>query len=369
MTPQRVERAGDAPVVDQVQQPPRQPVERSDIDRVVRSAADPAWDHAHPAAHRHERPLRDRRGLDHDLGRRLPCTHDQHASPEEPAPIAATSAPPLSADIDSARPPRKPTVRACENRAAPTRALIAATRPPRLPGRDAAPLRLRLETRRRASPVGWIGSSIPIGMVDHTLGYGQVDVQTRRRLSRQDWVQAALEAIAEGGLAAVAVVPLAKRLGATKGSFYWHFPTREALVLAALADWEQSHTAAVIAEIEAASDDPLQQLRLLFKRVTALAARDRIELALLATADHPTVQPVLDRVTRRRIEFAAQLFQQLGFSGAQARRRALLAYSTYLGYAQLVHATPQLLPRAQAAKRAYLNDVLTALTSPPSDRG
>jgi AcrR family transcriptional regulator len=194
-----------------------------------------------------------------------------------------------------------------------------------------------------------------------------VALQTRTRLSRQSWVQAALDAIAEGGLAAVAVVPLAKQLGATKGSFYWHFANREALVEAALAEWEHSHTAAVIAEIEASSDDPLQQLRLLFKRVTALAARDRIELALLATADHPTVRPVLDRVTRRRIDFVAGRFQRLGFSRAQANRRALLAYSAYVGHAQLVHATPQLLPRAQAAKRAYLSDVLLTLTAPPSD--
>jgi len=186
------------------------------------------------------------------------------------------------------------------------------------------------------------------------------------RLSRQDWVDAALAAMAEGGLAAVAVVPLAERLGATKGSFYWHFASREALIEAALAAWEQTTTSAVIAEVYAASQDPRQQLRLLFKRVSGLAARNRIELALLATADHPTVRPVLDRVTRRRIEFAAELFQRLGFARADAKRRALLAYSAYLGYAQLVHATPHVLPRTQAATRAYLNDVLAALTSPPS---
>jgi AcrR family transcriptional regulator len=191
-------------------------------------------------------------------------------------------------------------------------------------------------------------------------------VPARTRLDRQAWVEAALDAIAEGGLAAVAVVPLAKQLGVTKGSFYWHFANREALVEAALAEWEQSHTAAVIAEIEATSDDPVQQLRLLFRRVTELAARDRIELALLANADHPTVHPVLDRVTRRRINFTAGLFQRFGLSRAQAKRRALLAYSAYLGHAQLLHATPQLLPRAQSAKRAYLNEVLVALTSPPS---
>jgi hypothetical protein len=99
--------------------------------------------------------------------------------------------------------------------------------------------------------------------------------------------------------------------------------------------------------------------------VTELAGRDRIELALLATADHPTVQPVLDRVTRQRITFVAELFRKLGFSQAQAGRRAQLAYTAYLGYAQLLHATPQLLPRTQAARRAYLEDVLAALTSPP----
>ena len=191
-------------------------------------------------------------------------------------------------------------------------------------------------------------------------------VPARTRLDRQAWVEAALDAIAEGGLAAVAVVPLAKQLGVTKGSFYWHFANREALIKAALAEWEHSHTAAVIAEIEATSDDPVQQLRLLFRRVTELAARDRIELALLANADHPTVHPVLDRVTRRRINFTAGLFQRFGLSRAQAKRRALLAYSAYLGHAQLLHATPQLLPRAQSAKRAYLNEVLVALTSPPS---
>jgi AcrR family transcriptional regulator len=195
-----------------------------------------------------------------------------------------------------------------------------------------------------------------------------VKTKARTRLSRQDWVDAALAAIAEGGLAAVAVVPLAERLGATKGSFYWHFPSREALIEAALAAWEQTTTSAVIAEIDAASQDPRQQLRLLFKRVTELAARDRIELALLATADHSTVRPVLDRVTRRRIDFAAELFQRLGFPRAEAKRRALLAYSAYLGHTQLVHATPQLLPQTTAAQGAYLNDVLAALTSPSSPR-
>ena len=59
-------------------------------------------------------------------------------------------------------------------------------------------------------------------------------------LSREAWGEAALEALAAGGLEAVAVEPLARRLGVTKGSFYWHFPSREALLREALALWEKA---------------------------------------------------------------------------------------------------------------------------------
>ena len=46
----------------------------------------------------------------------------------------------------------------------------------------------------------------------------------RARLSSADWEAGALDLLAEQGVSAVAVEPLARRLGVTKGSFYWHFP-------------------------------------------------------------------------------------------------------------------------------------------------
>lgn len=187
----------------------------------------------------------------------------------------------------------------------------------------------------------------------------------RRRLTREDWADAALTAIAEGGLAAVAVEPLAVRLGTTKGSFYWHFPNREALLAAALSRWQEQHTTAVNAEVSSQSDDPVKQLRLLIHRVIETAERDPIGLALLSTADHPLVAPVLAQVTEQRIAFIARLFGRLGFSPAASRRRALLAYSAYLGHAQLAHSTPQLLPASRAARRAYLDHAVAALTGSP----
>ena len=67
------------------------------------------------------------------------------------------------------------------------------------------------------------------------------------RLSADDWAAAALEQIAEQGVSAVAVEPLARRLGVTKGSFYWHFPSRDALLQAALERWETHEQAVVFA--------------------------------------------------------------------------------------------------------------------------
>ncbi|WP_418959111.1 TetR/AcrR family transcriptional regulator [Streptomyces tritici] len=178
----------------------------------------------------------------------------------------------------------------------------------------------------------------------------------RKRLSARDWADAALTAMGEGGLAAVAVEPLAARLGTTKGSFYWHFANREALVEAALARWEEVSTEALIAAVET-EPDPAAQMRTLFLTATAEAAEDPLEVSLLATADHPQVAAVLRRVTERRLGYVAELFERLGFPPETARRRGLLAYTSYLGHAQLQHAAPEALPQDPA----YLESVLETL--------
>src|SRR3546814_19576689 len=74
--------------------------------------------------------------------------------------------------------------------------------------------------------------------------------ERKGRLGAEDWAQAALDLIAENGVAAVAVEPLARRLGVTKGSFYWHFPSRDALLKAALERWESVEQEAVFGTLE-----------------------------------------------------------------------------------------------------------------------
>jgi AcrR family transcriptional regulator len=186
-------------------------------------------------------------------------------------------------------------------------------------------------------------------------------------LSATDWADIALTAIGQGGLAAVAIEPLAARLGATKGSFYWHFANREALIDAALARWEAVHTEGFITELET-EPDPALRLRRLLNTVITVAATDRIEMSLLATADHPQIAPVLRRVTERRIAYVERLFEQLGFSHPEARRRAVIGMSVYLGHVQLAHTAPKALPAARRPDRDYLDLIFTLLTAETSAR-
>lgn len=181
----------------------------------------------------------------------------------------------------------------------------------------------------------------------------------RRPLSANDWARAALAAIGEGGVAAVAVEPIAARLGTTKGSFYWHFRNRRALLDAALRCWEQEQTEAVIEAMEA-EPDHVHRLRRLFASAIE-GRRDPAEMTLLAAAGDPAVAAVLRRVTARRVSYMAQVFEELGLASATAQSHALIAYNSYLGYLQLAHAAPQVLPQGSAAIERYLSDLLNAL--------
>lgn len=154
------------------------------------------------------------------------------------------------------------------------------------------------------------------------------------RLSAEDWAQAALDLIAEEGVAAVAVEPLARRLKVTKGSFYWHFPSREALLKAALERWESVEQENVFGTLEAVSD-PRERLRSLFQVVAHEVKSHVIYAELLKAMDHPVVQPVMQRVSGRRLDYLTASFRQAGMARVEAQQRARLTYAAYLGFLQL----------------------------------
>ncbi|MDG4820337.1 TetR/AcrR family transcriptional regulator [Asanoa sp. WMMD1127] len=183
------------------------------------------------------------------------------------------------------------------------------------------------------------------------------------RLGPDDWTAAALTAIGEQGLAGVAVEPLAARLGTTKGSFYWHFPNREALLEAALRSWDETYTDAILRTVDA-EPDPVARLQALFVAVTA-SERAPVEVHLHAAADHPAVAPAMRRAVARRTAYIAAQLTALGFDQAEADRRALFVYATYVGHIQLVVRIPDAIPQGPA-RDAYLATILAAVLGRPT---
>lgn len=169
-------------------------------------------------------------------------------------------------------------------------------------------------------------------------------------------MEAAYRAIAEGGVAAVAVEPLARRLGVSRGSFYWHFGDRGSLVEAVLARWEAEATGATISVTERIEDPRERLVRLAEEAFGEVPSGDgasgedvfqrrAFELAVSDAADDPIVRPFLRRVTGRRIGYLEECYGALGFPAEEARYRALMVYATYAGTVRLFRDLPGRVPR------------------------
>jgi AcrR family transcriptional regulator len=153
------------------------------------------------------------------------------------------------------------------------------------------------------------------------------------RQGRDSFLRAAFEVLAETGWQDLRISTLCARLGVTKGSFYWHFEDREALLLAVLAAWEGQGTEDIIATVEGTRLSPAERLRTLAHTVFADDPRnDRIEAAIRAwAAASPQAAATVARVDARRLEYVRDLLQAVGHSRAVATHRSAILYRTLVG--------------------------------------
>lgn len=168
------------------------------------------------------------------------------------------------------------------------------------------------------------------------------------RLGPDDWVAAALDAIATGGVGNVSVERLAAELGATKGSFYWHFKDRGALISAALTAWLAAREQHVIG-LMAGAEGPRGRLAALMSPASLEHETVTIEAALTGDAGDPLVAEVLATLTRRRLRLLESIFREVDPDGYKSR--ALFASAAYLGWLQLLRYFPELVPKGSALKR------------------
>jgi len=150
------------------------------------------------------------------------------------------------------------------------------------------------------------------------------------RLSAAAWTDKATEALAKRGVAAVRIEPLARALGVTKGSFYWHFADRRALLDAVLEEWERRATTQVIEAVEQACEAPDDRLRALVRLVFRHGAP--LDRAVRAWASHDeSAAARVKRVDAQRYEYVRHLLEACGKARATAAMRARLFYTALIG--------------------------------------
>jgi AcrR family transcriptional regulator len=161
----------------------------------------------------------------------------------------------------------------------------------------------------------------------------KVAVQTQRG-TRDIWLDAAYDALIEGGVEAVRVMPLAENLNVSRTSFYWHFDDREALLNALVAHWRDKNTGNLIHQTRLFAETICEAVLNLFDCWIDPELFDaRLEFAMRNWSQtSPELKEIFRETDSERIQAIRAMFARFGFDPYQADIRASTIYLTQVGY-------------------------------------
>jgi len=174
------------------------------------------------------------------------------------------------------------------------------------------------------------------------------------QLSAQDWLDQGLKTLATQGFSALKAEPLAKAMGVSRGSFYWHFASLGAFHAAILKQWREVAAEAIIAHVEAASADA-DPLTVLLRRVFSEKLALERAVRSWATFD-PGAAKAVQAIDRRRLDYAEGLIRARGVAREVAQARAQIVYWAFLGYALTDK------PQPKAQREAILAELVRIAT-------
>jgi len=154
------------------------------------------------------------------------------------------------------------------------------------------------------------------------------------KATRQDWLDAAMALLVEGGASEVKVQPIGARLGVSRSSFYWYFRDREDLLEQLLREWERTNTEILIRHCALPAATITEAVCNLFR---CLVGRNefnyRLDFAVREWARRdPSIRRVIDRADMARTQAIAEMFRRHGYDPAEADIRARVLYYQQIGY-------------------------------------
>ena len=148
----------------------------------------------------------------------------------------------------------------------------------------------------------------------------QANADQSERLSKHDWIVAALQEVGNGGVAQVRIEVLARALGVTKGSFYWHFKDRQQLMDALLDRWFSIWDDQMLPDMEEAAN-PADRIWALFESVVGRVTRGQtVSLRMMSHSDADVARRIEER-DAQRLSFLTSELVEIGFAADEARVR------------------------------------------------
>lgn len=155
----------------------------------------------------------------------------------------------------------------------------------------------------------------------------------RPALGRLNWIAAALEILAPEGIDAVQITRLARRLDATRGSFYWHFKNRDDLLDCIIANWRAANSGIIAEVLNEATSLTEGVLSLFHVWVNDEQFSSQLDQAIRDWARHDgAIRAVVQGEEDDRVGAIAAFFRKHGYSKDDAFVRARVIYFTQVGY-------------------------------------
>lgn len=154
----------------------------------------------------------------------------------------------------------------------------------------------------------------------------------RRLVTREDYFEAALAILAEGGAGSLKVATLCSSLNVTSGSFYGYFGKFDAFVHEFLAYWQQTQTDRILALV-AVPESPQERLLRLNELGRGLPHQAEGAIRSWAHTSKPVAE-MQELVDSRRVQAIFDLLQPLGVSVGEAHILSTMAMTLLVGLQQ-----------------------------------
>ncbi|WP_372574696.1 TetR/AcrR family transcriptional regulator [Ruegeria jejuensis] len=154
------------------------------------------------------------------------------------------------------------------------------------------------------------------------------------KVTRDDWLNVAMDVLISDGVEQVKVMNLAERMGVSRSSFYWYFKSRQDLLDALLAKWQATNTVALIAQAEAPANTITAAVCNVHRCVVNAELFDTaLDFAVRDWARREgKVRRMLDQSDARRLEALRAMFARFGYQELESETRARVLYYMQIGY-------------------------------------